>query len=67
MMAAGKAVAIDPPRRRLTMALLLGIYLMPAAFVWLLFRRGYSPALRRGGIAWLIFNLLPGLAVILAA
>jgi hypothetical protein len=61
----GEAVASNT-YRRLSSPLLLGIYVMPILFVWLVFRGGYSQGLRGSALAWLAFNLLLAAGAILA-
>lgn len=50
--------AIDSPPRKVSVALWIGIALLPVVFVWFLLRQGYSVTSRVAGFGWLIIALL---------
>jgi hypothetical protein len=55
-MAGGVTDGAQQPRR-LSLWLILGVYILPVIFFWLLLRRGYSHHVRLGGFLLMLFTL----------
>jgi hypothetical protein len=55
---------VDSPQRRVGFLLGIGIFLVPAVFVWFLLRRGHSALSRVLGFGWLALALVVWMAAI---